>query len=192
MTNDLQEFRKHNDSEHLFYIANSDGSITCPFCSFTPRSVLINAKITIKRHIKSIHTKDKDLQCNVCLVYFAQDYTLKIHKARKHGELNGTLSKLSCTYSDCRYKTNLGWLLKRHVDKMHMGKRFPCTLCNYSGYDKRAIMIHAQNKHSQGSKPRTANLGDWKNQQTNYRPNKPQKETLEVIDCNEGEIIYEE
>ena len=73
-----------------------------------------------------------------------------------------------------------------------MGKRFPCTLCNYSGYDKRAIMIHAQNKHSQGSKPRTANLGDWKNQQTNYLPNKHQKETLEVIDCNEGEVIHVE
>ena len=50
-------------------------------------------------------------------------------------------------------------------------------------------MRHAQNKHCQGSKPRTANLGDWKNQRTNYLPNKHEKQILEVIDCNEGEVI---
>ena len=162
MTEDMLQLGRHNNSEHKFYKSNSDGSISCLFCNFTPRSVLRHAKITIRHHIKSIHNKEKDLQCNVCMVYFAKECTLKIHKARKHGELNGTLKQLACTYSECKYKTNLGWLLSRHVDKIHIGKRFPCKLCDYSGYDKRAILTHIQNKHIPSLEPN--NSGDWQNQ----------------------------
>ena len=188
-TNDMQQFRKHINSEHLLYIANRDGSITCLLCSFTPSSALRNSKITIKRHVKYVHNKEKDVRCNVCMENFVTDFALKLHKERKHGELNGILTKLPCTYSDCKYIAKIGWLLNRHVDAVHKGKRFPCTLCDYSGCDKRATLTHTKNKHIKSPKPRTPNLDDWQNQKTKYIQNQHQKEIFEVNDCNEGEII---
>ena len=72
-----------------------------------------------------------------------------------------------------------------------MGKRFHCTLCDYSGRKSILTLTHIKNKHFQGSKLRTANSDDWQYQQINFRPQSHQYKTeiRDVIDYNQGEII---
>ena len=67
---------------------------------------------------------------------------------RKHGSV---VKNFNCT--QCDYKANLKWLLKRHIESKHEGRRYKCPHCHYQGYDKRHTENHIKMYHqSQNTK----------------------------------------
>ena len=194
----LHQLKDHINSNHLYYKSNENGSLTCLLCPFTPISTPKNAKGSIKRHVESNHVNENDRKkiiCSTCKETFSRISSLHLHKSRKHIDSNAS-KKFPCTYTDCEYIVNEKWLLKRHVDKLHLDKRFPCSFCNYTGYDKRNLENHTQNTHIKGSKNSEAFLKDWHNKRTGWQKRRTKRVSKQIktensypIDIDDGELI---
>ena len=145
------EIVNHKDKMHETYKIESDGTAICLFCNFKSKDKTRNGKTAVKRHYMTIHEQIKHT-CNICNLEFARSSSLRLHMTRKHGSV---VKNFNCTH--CDYKANLKWLLKRHIESKHEGRRYKCPHCHYQGYDKRYTENHIKMYHqSQNTKKITA------------------------------------
>ena len=141
------EIVNHKDKMHETYKIESDGTAICLFCNFKSKDKTRNGKTAVKRHYMTIHEQIKHT-CNICNLEFARSSSLRLHMTRKHGSV---VKNFNCTH--CDYKANLKWLLKRHIESKHEGRRYKCPHCHYQGYDKRYTENHIKMYHqSQNTK----------------------------------------
>ena len=92
----------------------------------------------LKKHMWLEHIKDRcgEEGCNYTSP-FASELTLHIKK--EHGE------KLICDICGDEYASDLG--LKKHIDRIHDGRRLACTICQYQALTKNHLNNHKKTKH---------------------------------------------
>jgi len=72
-------------------------------------------KVHLKKHTNAVHNKEKPHQCNQCLEKFSQKNTLKMHIIYVHE----TEKPLACPQPGCTEMFKLKRILKRHMIKVH-------------------------------------------------------------------------
>ena len=137
------ETKNHREKVHAICKIDKDGTVGCLSCDFKSDDKSRNGKTSVKRHYMTIHKKIKQT-CNVCDLTFSNKSSLTLHKTRKHEPV---LNNFKCTY--CDFKTNLKWIMSRHIGSIHEGRRIKCPHCHFEGYEKRHTETHIKMYHLQ-------------------------------------------
>ena len=101
----------------------------------------------LKRHIRSVHTKEKPFECNFidCRKRFGRSDALKEHLKRHMG-----LKTFNCSYAGCNFKSVSSNSLKRHTFSIHLkDKHFKCLQenCNKTFGRKDSFKKHMEKQH---------------------------------------------
>ena len=132
------ELRKHK-------VLCNEENLQCKMCDFKPKPKdPRNARIAIKRHVNSFHNLKEKIKCDECHTLFSEERTLRVHKARKHGELQATIKELQCKF--CNFKATIKLILDRHIAAFHDGK----LVFSYIWYAKRNTENPIRMKHING------------------------------------------
>ena len=137
-------------------------SYICPFCegsTFTKDSHL-------KRHIASVHERNKPYSCSLCDKSFSLNDNLQrhlnVHLANENSETvhEGNISLLLCSH--CGMKFGRSDQLKRHIASVHERNTLvhKCSLCDYVGYTKNDLTSHVNRVHEQ-KKPHKCSSCDY-------------------------------
>ena len=81
------------------------------------------AKVNLKRHIRTVHEKQKDFCCEECGHAFSKKLALKAHLAKVHS--------IGTTYDcqECGKKFGKKTTLNLHVETVHRGIKHQCHSC---------------------------------------------------------------
>ncbi|XP_051770174.1 histone-lysine N-methyltransferase PRDM9 isoform X2 [Ctenopharyngodon idella] len=104
-------------------IQQGDGSYCCSHCN-----LYFNRMCNLRRHERTIHSKEKPYCCTVCLKSFTQSSGLKRHQQ-----------------SHSRRKTH------RQSSALVNANIFPCTYCPFSFTDERYLYKHIRRHHPEMS-----------------------------------------
>ncbi|XP_072037882.1 uncharacterized protein [Amphiura filiformis] len=116
-------------------------SVTCNYCN---KAVHSNS---LKRHIETIHAKDRPRKCQECDERFATKNELWDHVKKAHGG-DGPSKAYGCDYCTSRYSSFIN--LTNHMDKAHpgatvtMGQQeiFRCKFCSKAFAQKKYVRRH--------------------------------------------------
>jgi len=103
--------------------------VKCEFKSFSTREQ--------QSHYRNFHAEAK-YACHSCSLVYRNGGHLKYHRQRVHNEL-GALKKEKCDQCGKQYtKTEL----KKHIEMVHEGKKYPCSFCPYKASCPRYLLNH--------------------------------------------------
>ena len=124
----------------------------CPSCPYIAR----NASY-LKRHVKSLHHKIKDLKCDHCDYETSYDYHLTSHLQRMHSidapsknaisVVQGKQEEYRKTCRLCPFIALGKSIMKRHVKAVHTIKELKCEHCEYLTSDHLNLRMHYKRKH---------------------------------------------
>ena len=93
----------------------------------------------LKSHIKSVHLKVKDIECQLCDAKFTILNYLYQHMTNFHGE------KIKCDLCDQLYPRGR---LKPHIKEVHQNIRtFKCNECEFTFKQKSHLRTHIKEIH---------------------------------------------
>ena len=149
-----QSLKEHNDSVH-----EGKKSHQCTHCE-----VGFKTKTGLKKHTESVH-EGKKYNCEKCEKIFSQKVSLNKHIRDVHDK-NVTITdditdksaikkekskvhkeKKSLDCSTCDYVGGNKLELKLHIDNVHEGKQFLCTICGVRCRCRASLKIHIENVH---------------------------------------------
>ena len=117
-------------------------------CNLCPKTSLMRSHM--KRHIKGVHSKIKDQECDQCEYAAADKGTLSQHKLTMH---KSGYKKFKC--DTCPYTTNKKYNLKMHIDGVHKKiKKHKCEECGVGILLKAQLRLHMESVHKMGEKLR--------------------------------------
>ena len=99
----------------------------------------------LKRHIDGVHLKKQDHQCSECGKSFSQKGNLNWHLNTKSCSIYK--SKKSCNCDICGKDFISNYILKRHIDGVHLKKKdHKCSECGKGFSQKKDLDWHLKNK----------------------------------------------
>ncbi|CAG9789662.1 unnamed protein product [Diatraea saccharalis] len=121
------------------HLANVHGveelKIKCPYCpKVYPQESIMS------RHMRRVHLREKNVECEVCGEKFFGPYDVKLHMMKHNGE-----KKFVC--SVCGKKFSKKSNLNSHSNIHSADKRFVCTICNKSFAQQTYYKMHLRNTH---------------------------------------------
>jgi hypothetical protein len=108
----------------------------CPRCH-----KVIATPSDLKRHIKTVHEKEKGHKCEICPSEFTRKNTLTNHIKNVHFFDRD----FSCTQCDLRFSSRSN--LKIHINEVHENIEYKCNLCNCSYKRKTRLKDHIKKFH---------------------------------------------
>ena len=92
---------------------------------------------TLQIHIKAVHDKIKDCECELCEYKCSENYTLQTHIKRVHDNIK------DCECELCEYKCSSNCHLQRHIKAVHNKiKDYECELCEYKCSENYTLQTH--------------------------------------------------
>ena len=159
------DFQTETKNAFISHVASLHGETCypCDYCNFKSRN-----KTTIKRHVQSVHEGVR-YPCLYCDYQATHKCNLKTHIESKHADIffycedcNFKSDEVAafkahvechgyfcCPWDECYFKTANKTTIKRHVQSVHEGVRYPCTYCNYQATHKCNLKTHIQSVHGQ-------------------------------------------
>eukprot|EP00088_Acartia_fossae_P013578 TRINITY_DN17163_c0_g2_i1.p1 TRINITY_DN17163_c0_g2~~TRINITY_DN17163_c0_g2_i1.p1 ORF type:complete len:402 (-),score=60.56 TRINITY_DN17163_c0_g2_i1:152-1210(-) len=113
-------------------------SLNCDQCDFK-----CSTKSMLNQHIEKKHLSTK-YTCDDCGGKFSHKLTLRRHKNLKHSDSTPTFR---CEMAGCEYEANSSHSVKRHTEKVHLGIRWPCDMCDFIGSYKGDTITHKRKVH---------------------------------------------
>ena len=111
-------------------------TVICPQCGVTYRD-----QHSLNHHVKRVHLKERNFQCNHCEMSFFNRRQLLGHVSDRHEE-----KKFFCP--ECNKGFGRKTPLIKHIRVIHMNvKQFRCTLCNQSFQSSCNLSYHVGRKH---------------------------------------------
>lgn len=109
--------------------------IKCPYCTkvYPQESIM-------SRHMRRVHLREKNVECEVCGDKFFGPYDVKLHMVKHNGE-----KKFVCTICGKKFAKKAN--LNSHF-YLHTGERkFVCEICNKSFAHSTNYKSHMKNRH---------------------------------------------
>jgi uncharacterized Zn-finger protein len=103
----------------------------------------LEQKGILKRHIKIVHDKIKEVKCEFCSQLFSLPTTLKMHIKSVHEKIRD----LACP--ECDFKcSQIGGGLNKHIKAVHRQiKDKQCPFCDYKSSESNYLKIHIKSIH---------------------------------------------
>jgi len=99
-------------------------------------------KNNMRKHLKSVHSKEKNFKCTTCGIKYFEKTNLTKHIRTVHDQIKCEQCGKSFGYADGR---------KKHMEAVHLGLRYPCTWrggCGYSTGYKNTLAFHVRRVHT--------------------------------------------
>jgi len=97
----------------------------------------------LQRHIKSVHNKIKDVECEFCDYTCSQNSDLQKHIKSVHNKIKD----FECEF--CDYTCSKNSDLQRHIKSVHNKiKDFECEFCNYTCSSNSLLQQHIKQVHN--------------------------------------------
>ena len=111
----------------------------CDFASYHKNAVDL--------HFKSVHTKEKNIVCELCDKRFVLECELAKHKRISHK----MGPALTCSWPGCEYSTHSGHRMNEHILNHENGPRFACQWpdCDKRVKTKQSLENHINAVHKQ-------------------------------------------
>ncbi|XP_060809251.1 zinc finger protein 208 [Amyelois transitella] len=109
--------------------------IKCPYCpKVYPQESIMS------RHMRRVHLREKNVECEVCGDKFFGPYDVKMHMVKHNGE-----KKFICSVCGKKFskKSNLNSHSVSHTGE----KKFVCSICNKAFAHLTNYRIHMKNRH---------------------------------------------
>lgn len=121
------------------HLANVHGveelKIKCKYCPkvFPQESIM-------SRHMRRVHLKEKNVECEICKEKFFGPYDVKLHMAKHNGE-----KKFVCSICGKKFakKSNLNTHLVTHSGE----KKHVCQMCDKAFVHQTNLKMHMRNRH---------------------------------------------
>ena len=113
-------------------------------CSICLKSGFVNS-ITLKNHLRSMHSNLKPFKCNYCSKSFARSESLSKHRSRSHGfdSKGKSVSKKNISCNVCSKTLTSKSKLANHINVVHKEvKSFRCKFCEKSFGSKHNLTLH--------------------------------------------------
>ena len=176
-------FSKDHGSKSVFVKKGSmkayiQSELTKSFdCDFKDCNMAFTTKVTLKRHIKSVHSKEKPYQCSQCLKKFNRKshltahiedlhmhnkvepyqcdqcfkkFSQKSHLTRHIGIVHKKEKPHACSQPGCAEMFGLKLNLRRHMIKVHNHEKpFPCVEqnCDEKFIERKNLRDHLRKAH---------------------------------------------
>ena len=128
-------------------------------CDKCPKS--FGSKNSLKNHINQVHIRD--FNCNFCDETFPTNYQRNRHKESIHQESE----KQKCNKCGKEFKSL--FYLKNHLTKVHIERKFQCSICCKTfGFHSR-LLIHFDSVHENSRKYRCNQCGKTFNSNGNLK-----------------------
>ena len=133
-TNCSEGLRKHHEKNHLGLVKYG-----CSSCDYKKYHSL-----TVRRHIENKHLEGEEAKVvrlgDTEKIY---EYPQNTYRRTKKSISNG---KFKC--NECDYSSNRHYMLKSHIDTVHLGIRnFSCKYCPYKSCEGANMKRHMQSAH---------------------------------------------
>jgi len=103
---------------------------------------VFTTKSDLKRHIKHVHDKIKDIKCDKCEYTCSTNTRLKLHIKSVHEKIKD----FKC--DKCHYMCSTNGDLKQHIKQVHDKiKNFKCDVCSYTCSTKDNLRQHIKQVH---------------------------------------------
>ena len=117
-------------------------SYECPICQ---KLIAGYSNSNLKRHIETVHEKEKEYKCEICPIKFASINALFNHMKEEHMQIKASKSK------DCNKNFSRELDMETHEKKVHLSKkpsqRYTCNECETSFEQKQQIESHINSVH---------------------------------------------
>lgn len=123
---------------------NKTKSLRCIECGYT-----FKYKSLLQKHVKEVHQRIKDFQCDYCnyaasrLSHLNTHLNL-VHSSRK--KVSNEIKNLKC--EECQFRCACKGSLNRHIRAVHSGVNFKCDTCTYSSSRKDLLKRHKREIYS--------------------------------------------
>lgn len=109
--------------------------IKCPYCSkvYPQESIM-------SRHMRRVHLREKNVECEVCGDKFFGPYDVKLHMVKHNGD-----KKFIC--SVCGKKFSKRSNLNSHVILHTRDKDYVCGICTKAFAHQSNLKMHIRNRH---------------------------------------------
>ena len=139
---------------------------------------LLSRKHDLKRHIKSVHTKQK-FPCNLCFSVFNWKKNLNRHIKINHGELGP--HPFPCL--QCDHKTTDKSNLNKHIKNKHGKAEYKCDICNKT-FNRKDNMMKHKKTHEKTKQDTHEQYEEGENPNKNHATGKPaQNNQEEIFQC---------
>lgn len=123
------------------HLANVHGveelKIKCPYCfKVYPQESIMS------RHMRRVHLREKNVECEVCGDKFFGPYDVKLHMVKHNGE-----KKFVCTI--CGKKFSKKCNLNSHAVMHTREKNYTCDICDRAFAHQTTLKMHVRNRHPQ-------------------------------------------
>eukprot|EP00088_Acartia_fossae_P019798 TRINITY_DN2156_c2_g1_i10.p1 TRINITY_DN2156_c2_g1~~TRINITY_DN2156_c2_g1_i10.p1 ORF type:complete len:497 (-),score=68.83 TRINITY_DN2156_c2_g1_i10:156-1595(-) len=166
-TRGLEKLKRHYTEEHKEYGSNKEIEQKCDFCDHVSTSIVnMRYHYTVEHKEKTLKCDQCDFEsptegymrdhkekkhtstsfpCEICGMVFKLKETLKRHNKNKH---SSNPTRLSCKQPGCEYTASTQFSIKLHFEKVHLGIKWPCNLCEYIGPYKGDLTRHMKKVHN--------------------------------------------
>eukprot|EP00088_Acartia_fossae_P034831 TRINITY_DN3579_c0_g1_i4.p1 TRINITY_DN3579_c0_g1~~TRINITY_DN3579_c0_g1_i4.p1 ORF type:complete len:500 (+),score=55.28 TRINITY_DN3579_c0_g1_i4:97-1500(+) len=131
----LANYYYHYRKEH------QEKTFECDECDYATSSESCYRIHKVKKH----SCTRTGFPCDICGAVFTMKAVLKKHIMNKHST---DADRLRCEEAGCNYTTMQKESLKAHIDKVHLGIKWPCSLCEYMGPYKGDLNRHMKKIHN--------------------------------------------
>jgi len=142
-----QEYLMHM-KDHEEVNQSGENKSFCDHCGsfFTTHKELFLHKIQIRQESKKpTSITVGEFYCPICNVKCSRMCALQKHMKNKHSGDDSDM--MHCEEPGCAYKTRTKDGMKNHVEKVHLGIRWPCDQCKFVGAYKADLKRHVKIVH---------------------------------------------
>ena len=113
-------------------------------------------KCHLKDHVKAVHDKTKDIKCNKCDFVCYSNGGLKLHTKAVHDKTKD----IKCDF--CNYVCSRNGIMKAHIKRKHDKiKDYKCDKCEYACPAKRDLQLHTASIHERPIMDKHMSLGEY-------------------------------
>ena len=110
-----------------------------------PKQNKLNNDINIAEEITEYSKDNRKFACSLCDFKGETSASLKVHFRSMHEENNSM--DFPCVEKDCAYAGPSNNALKYHINSVHLGIRYPCSICLKTFSEKNHVKRHYENVH---------------------------------------------